>query len=125
METSSKHRVLLQKKQMVNDSSMNHMTLLNDIHIYKLTQLRQQNKIIVYTDKTWVNAHHTNGYILVDYAGKGGWKVPSGKGQRLIVVHAGGVKGWVDGADLVFKSKINSADYHNEMNTGHYMEWFT
>ena len=22
--------------------------------------------------------------------GKGGWKVPSGKGQRLIVVHAGG-----------------------------------
>ena len=23
------------------------------------------------------------------------------------------------------KSKINSADYHNEMNTEHYMEWFT
>ena len=36
-----------------------------------------------------------------------------GKGQRSIVVHAGRVKGWVDGAD-----------YH-EMNTEHYMEWFT
>ena len=53
----------------------------------------------------------------MDYDGKGGWKVPNGKGQRLIVVHAGGVEGWVDGADLVFKSKTNSADYHNETNT--------
>ena len=61
----------------------------------------------------------------MDYDGKGGWKVPSGKGQRLIVVQAGGVEGWVDGADLVFKSKTNSADYHDEMNTGHYKEWFT
>ena len=61
----------------------------------------------------------------VDYDSKGGWKVSSGKGQRLIVVHAGGVKGWVDGADLVFKSRTNSADYHAEMNTEYYMEWFT
>ena len=27
--------------------------------------------------------------------------MPSGKGQTLIVVHAGGVEGWVDGAGLV------------------------
>ena len=61
----------------------------------------------------------------MDYDGKGGWRVPSGKGQRLIVVHAGGVEGWVGGADLIFKSKTNSADYHDKMNTEHYMEWFT
>ena len=61
----------------------------------------------------------------MDYDGKGGWKVPSGKDQRLIVVHVGGVQDWVDGADLVFKSKTSSADYHKEMNTEHYMEWFT
>ena len=42
---------------------------------------------------------------------------------KVIVVHAGGVKGWVDDADLVFKCKTNSADYH-EMNTEHYMELF-
>ena len=35
---------------------------------------------------------------------KGGWKVPSGKGQRLIVVNTGGgEEGWVEGADLMFK----------------------
>ena len=36
-----------------------------------------------------------------------------------------GVEGWVLGADLVFWSKTNSADYHDEMNSEHFMEWFT
>ena len=58
----------------------------------------------------------------MDGDGKGGRKLPNGKGQRLIVVHAGGVEGWVEGADLVFKSKTNSADYHDEMNNQHFMD---
>ena len=78
-------------------------------YLQAIRKLQQQNKTIVYTGETWANAHHTNEYIWVDYDDKGGWKVTSGKGQRLIVVHAGGAEGWVDGADLVFKSKTNSA----------------
>ena len=58
----------------------------------------------------------------MDGDGKGGRKLPSGKGQRLIVVHAGGVEGWVEGADLVFKSKTNSADYLDEMNNQYFMD---
>ena len=61
----------------------------------------------------------------MDSDGKGGWEVPSGKGQRLIVVNTGGGKGWGEGAGLMFKSKMNSADYHDEMNHQHYMEWLT
>ena len=41
------------------------------------------------------------------------------------MLHAGGVEGWVEGADLVFRSKTNSDDYHDEMNSQHYMEWLT
>ena len=41
------------------------------------------------------------------------------------MLHAGGVEGWVDGADLVFRSKTKSADYHDEMNSEHFMEWMT
>lgn len=52
-------------------------------------------------------------------------KVPSEKEQRLIVVHAGGVEGWVNGADLMFWSKTNSAHYHDKMNSEHFMEWCT
>ena len=42
--------------------------------------------------------------------------------ERLIVVHAGGVEGCIESAGLLFRSKTNSADYHDEMNTEHYME---
>ena len=77
---------------------------------------------LIYTDETWVNAHH-NEYILIDSDGTGGWRVPSGKEQRLIVLHAGGVEGWVEGADPVFRSKTNSADYHDKMNGEHFTEW--
>ena len=41
------------------------------------------------------------------------------------MVHVGGVKGWVPGADLVFRSKTNSGDYHDEMNSEHFIESFT
>ena len=33
--------------------------------------------------------HHCKEHIWVDVNGKGRWKVPSGKSQRLIVVQAG------------------------------------
>ena len=101
--------------------------ILEQRHTYlrQIRKLRQQNANLIYTDETWVNAHHTNEFIWVDSDGKGGWKVPSGKGQRLIVLHAGGVEGWVDGVDLVFRSKTKSADYHDEMNSEHFMEWMT
>lgn len=45
-------------------------------------------------------------YIWVDSDGKGGCKVPSGKGQRLILLHAGVVEGWVEGADFRPKTKL-------------------
>ena len=49
----------------------------------------------------------------------------SGKGQRLIVLHAGSAEGLVPGADLMFRSMTNSAHYHDEINSEHFMEWFT
>ena len=81
--------------------------ILEHTHTYlqNILKYRRDNRTLIYMDETLVNAHHTNNYIWIDSDGKGGWKVPSGKGQRLIVVHAGGVEGWVPGADLVFQSK--------------------
>ena len=95
------------------------------MYLQTIRKLRNENRTIIYTDETWVNTHHCKEHIWVDVDGKGGWKVPSGKGQRWIVVHAGGMESWVPGADLVFRSKTNSADYHDEMNSEHFIEWFT
>ena len=43
--------------------------------------------------------------------------MPSGKeGAHLIILHAGAEDGWIPGAALVFRSKCNMGDYHNERN---------
>ena len=56
---------------------------------------------------------------------KSGVQKPSGQGSRLIISHAGGEKGWVNGAELVFMYKYKStADYHDEMNSENFKEWF-
>ena len=76
---------------------------------------------MVYLDETWVNAHHGRDTMCVDQDGTAGWKRLSGKGGRLVVLHAGSVNGWVAGAELFFCAKSSSEDYHNEMNIQHFI----
>ena len=45
-------------------------------------------------------------------------KYLSGKGKRLIVLHAGTrSEGMIDGCDLVFLTKSKDGDHHQEMNS--------
>ena len=46
----------------------------------------------------------------------------SGKGGRVIILHAGWERGWIPGACLVFRGKTGTGDYHNKMNINHFME---
>ena len=49
-----------------------------------------------------------------------------GKGvSRVIVLHAGSEHGWIPNCELVYMGKSGTGDYHNEMNTTHFMDWFT
>ena len=50
--------------------------------------------------------------------------MPSGKGGRLIILHAGSEHGWIPNAALISMGKKGSGDYHDEMNTKHCMEWY-
>ena len=47
------------------------------------------------------------------------------KVQSLIVVHASGVEGWVEDAELVLRFKKSLTDYHDDMNSEHHLEWLT
>ena len=78
----------------------------------------------IFLDETWCNSRHSCAHMWVDADGKGGFKHSMGKGPRLIIVHAGGVAGWISKADLVFRAKCKSGDYHSEMNAEHFLEWF-
>lgn len=70
---------------------------------------------VVYLDETWVNQNHTEGF-----------KVPTGKGSRLIICHAGsGSFGFVKNSKLVFRCTSSvSEDYHSQMNSEVFKEWF-
>jgi hypothetical protein len=63
-------------------------------------------------DETWVNQNHCTGYMWLPNDGSDAPKIPSGKGKRLIVLHAGTrSEGLIDGCDLVFLAK--SKDGYN------------
>ena len=45
------------------------------------------------------------------------------KGQRLIVIHAGGEQGFIPNAYVRFKSHQKAGDYHSDMNYANYEKW--
>ena len=40
-------------------------------YLQSIRKLRQDNRTIIYTGETWVNAHHTKEYLWVDTDGRG------------------------------------------------------
>jgi hypothetical protein len=78
----------------------------------------------VYPDESYVNKNHSNDFIW--YSGEDGpWvQKPTGKGERLIIVNAITISGWVPGAGLVFKGERKTGDYHGQMNRDLFEKWF-
>ena len=99
-------------------------------YLRRLRKNRKEERPIVYLDETWVNAHDSLVKMWVEddpnVSGgtQGGIRKPSGKGNRLIILHAGSENRWIPGADLVFQSKKSTGDYHDEMTAEHFEEWF-
>ena len=55
----------------------------------EIRKFRSEGRPLVFPDKTWVNSHVAPERIWIDKDGSGGWKRPSGRGRRLIILHAG------------------------------------
>jgi hypothetical protein len=76
-------------------------------------------------DETRVNQNHCTDYMWLPNDGSDAPKIPSGKGKRLIVLHAGTrSEGFIDGCDLVFLVKSEDGDFHQEMTSVVFLEWF-
>ena len=52
-------------------------------YLRKIQTFRSDNRTIVY--ETWLNAHHTHERCWLDYDGRGGIRVPSGKGGHEVL----------------------------------------
>ncbi|CAI6376480.1 unnamed protein product [Macrosiphum euphorbiae] len=104
-------------------------------YLYDIRKYRNEGRSIYYLDETWLNAGDCVDRVWIDKTvrskhdafNKGlttGPSNPTGKGKRLIVLHIGSDKGFLEGGLLCFESKKNSTDYHDEMNGDNFKEWF-
>ena len=50
--------------------------------------------------------------------------MPYNKGQRFIVIHAGGEMGFVPGAKAIFNPSLASGDYHGQMDGSNFEKWY-
>lgn len=93
--------------------------------LQEMQRLKKKCDNFVYLDETWVNQNYTKPKCWVDTSASKatGIKVPTGKGSRLIILHAGTKHGFVPNAELIFQSK-NDGDYHNQMTSVKFEEWF-
>ena len=91
----------------------------------EMKEIKQSSRTIVYLDETWVNQNYTVAKCWQDTTSPGGSGVqqPTGKGSRLIIVHAGTKNGFIPNASLVFQAK-NDGDYHHQMNATLFEKWF-
>lgn len=85
---------------------------------------RKEGRPIVYMDETYIHSSHTHDQSWNDDSMEG-LKKPVSKGQRLIIIHAGGENGFVPNAYIRWRSNNNTGDYHNEMNYDNYKKWVT
>lgn len=70
-----------------------------------MMEYRREKRPIVYTDETYIHSSHTDPKGWYDDSSRG-FKKPISKGQRLIIVHAGGSMGFIESGLLIFKSGI-------------------
>ncbi|XP_072401180.1 uncharacterized protein [Diabrotica undecimpunctata] len=91
-------------------------------YLRQIKYFRSQNRPIVYVDETYLHSGHTSSKNWTDESTKGLFSNIS-KGQRLIIVHAGGDMGFIKNGLLIFKSGSKSGAYHSEMNSDNYGKW--
>ena len=99
-------------------------------YLRRMMQNRADKRPVIYLDETWANSHDGKNLAWVEDdevtgGTLGGVKRPSGKGTRVIILGAGGEMGWITDTTLIFQSKKNTGDYHDEMTGEHFEEWFS
>jgi transposase len=100
----------------------NDIRALRISYLEKIKYFRSQNQPIIFLDETYLHSGHTSSKNWTDESTKGLFPNIS-KGQRLIMVHAGGDMGFIPNCLLIFKSGTKTGDYHSEMNAQNYGKW--
>ncbi|XP_072947700.1 uncharacterized protein [Epargyreus clarus] len=87
-----------------------------------MTKVVPKKKPVTFIDETWIHSHYTVSKCWQNSSDSSIRKNHS-PGQRWIVVHAGNENGFVQGAELLYKCKSTTGDYHNEMDASNFTKW--
>ncbi|CAF4863505.1 unnamed protein product [Pieris macdunnoughi] len=107
------------------------LTQKPDIRAWRARYLRRlkenddlgaRKKPVIYVDETCIHSHYTVSKCWQNNT-DASVKKNHNPDQRWIIVHGGGENGFVNGAELIYKCKSNSGDYHHEMNTANFKKW--
>lgn len=95
-----------------------------------LRQHRERGMQVVYADETWFTTrmHHSMQWVDGTQASSSTMysrHVPTGEGERYVVIAAGTVEGFVENSFLCYHTKTASGDYHGEVNGEMYIRWLT
>lgn len=91
-------------------------------YLLAIKKYREEKRPIVYMDESYVCTSHVSGKTWAD-GSVNGLHTPISKGDRLIIVHAGGEEGFVPNAVAMWKAGVKSGDYHDNMNSSNFMQW--
>jgi len=89
-----------------------------------LIQYVEQQRQLVFMDESWINRNAVTTKLWTDGSLECEPVVPHGKGQRWIIIGAGSRTGWIDETFVMWKSNVQSEDYHSEMNSDVFHSWF-
>jgi hypothetical protein len=93
-KSGGNRRLLYDQRSVINDRCN---------YLPKIRKFREDGYDNVYLDETWVNQNHATDYMWLPVDGSDAPKIPSGKGKRLIVLHAGNCE---DGLIWFFLPKL-------------------
>lgn len=91
-------------------------------YLQQIKRYREEGRPIIYMDESYVLTSHVSGKTWTDSSNKCLHK-PTSKGERIIIIHAGGEKGFVPNALAMWKAGQSSGDYHEQMNRRNYEKW--
>lgn len=91
-------------------------------YLRALKRYRQEGRPIIYLDESYVLSSHVSSKTWSD-SSDNGVRVPISKGERLIIIHAGGEKGFVPEALTMWKASTHTGDYHDNVNADMFMKW--
>lgn len=91
-------------------------------YLRSVKRFRSEGRPIVYLDESYIHSTHMQTKSWADESNNG-LRVPISKGDRLIIIHAGGEKGFIPNALKTWKASKRTGDYHDNVNQEMFMKW--